>query len=91
MSHRASPSELLPIANRARRRIVEMSKEGHAPHLGSSLSCVDILVAAYHAFLRVNPSQPSHRLRDRFILSKGHAISALYAVLAERGFFRQNF
>lgn len=79
--------ELKKIADKIRYKIVEMSKVGKAPHLGSSLSCVDIVVAAYYAFLRIDPRQPTDRLRDRFILSKGHAISTLYAVLAEKNFF----
>lgn len=64
-----------------------MSHQAGTPHLGSALSCVDILVAAYWTALRIDPAHPQHPLRDRFILSKGHAASALYAVLAERGFF----
>ncbi len=64
-----------------------MSHQAGTPHLGSALSCVDILVAAYWTALRLDPAQPRHPQRDRFILSKGHAASALYAVLAARGFF----
>lgn len=79
--------DLKRIANEIRYQIIEMSKIGKAPHLGSSLSCVDILVAAYYAFLNIDPQQPNDRLRDRFILSKGHAISTLYAILAKRNFF----
>lgn len=75
------------IANKIRYQIVAMSKNGHAPHLGSSLSCVDLIVVAYYSFLRINPSYPTDPLRDRFILSKGHAISTLYAVLANLNFF----
>jgi len=82
-----SISDLRQIANEIRYKVVEMSKTGKAPHLGSSLSCVDVIVAAYYTFLQIDPEQPSHRLRDRFILSKGHAITTLYALLAKRGFF----
>jgi transketolase len=64
-----------------------MSHDAGTPHLGSALSCVDILVAAYWNVLQIDPSNPDAPDRDRFILSKGHAASALYAVLAERGFF----
>lgn len=64
-----------------------MSHEGRAPHLGSSLSCIDILVAAYWDTLKIDPASPDDPDRDRFILSKGHAAAALYATLAERGFF----
>jgi len=64
-----------------------MSHRAGTPHLASALSCLDILVAAYWTALRIDPKKPSDPNRDRFILSKGHAASALYAVLAERGFF----
>jgi len=64
-----------------------MSHAAGTPHLGSALSCVDILVAAYWNVLDIDPSDPEAPDRDRFILSKGHAASALYAVLAERDFF----
>jgi len=74
-------------ARSIRGRVVEMSHAAKAPHLGSALSCVDILVAAYWGVLRVDPAHPADPARDRFILSKGHAAMALYAALAERGFF----
>ncbi len=75
------------VARRIRGRLVEMSHKARTPHLGSALSCVDILVAAYWKVLRVNPENPDALQRDRFILSKGHAATALYATLAYRGFF----
>jgi transketolase len=62
-----------------------MSHRAETPHLGSSLSCVDILVAAYFGTLRIDPKNPWAPDRDRFILSKGHAAMALYATLACRG------
>ncbi len=79
--------ELLEVARAIRYQVILMSKQGHAPHLGSSLSCVDLIVAAYYAFLRIDPKRPSDSLRDRFILSKGHAVSTLYAILAHKQFF----
>lgn len=80
--------EIMQAAARSiRGQVVTMSHVGKAPHLGSSLSCVDILVAAYWGVLRVDPARPDDPARDRFILSKGHAATALYATLAERGFF----
>ena len=86
-STEASLLELECLARRLRGQLVEMSHAARAPHLGSALSCVDILVAAYWGALQVDPQQPQDPRRDRFILSKGHAAAALYAVLAERGFF----
>ena len=80
-------TNLAAISHRIRARLVEMSHVAETPHLGSSLSCVDMLVAAYWGFLRIDPKHPLDPNRDRFILSKGHAATALYAALAERGFF----
>jgi transketolase len=70
-----------------RGRIIDMCHKAKSAHLGSSLSCADILVAAYWGALRIDPARPQDPDRDRFILSKGHAAMALYATLALRGFF----
>lgn len=86
-SFMTSIADLKRLTAEIRYQIIEMSKTGKAPHLGSSLSCVDLIAAAYACFLRIDPQQPDHRLRDRFILSKGHAITTLYATLSRRGFF----
>jgi transketolase len=70
-----------------RRRIIEaacLAKEGHIP---SAFSVLDILWVLYHRVLRFTPGDPEDSLRDRFVLSKGHASLALYAVLAEKNFF----
>jgi transketolase len=74
-------------ANHIRRRVIELSHSAGTPHLGSSLSCIDILTALYWSVLKIDPAQPTAPDRDRFILSKGHAALALYVTLAERGFF----
>jgi transketolase len=73
-------------AKRLRATCIKMSHVGKEGHLGGSLSCIDILVALYHVWLRVSPEQPKAADRDRLFFSKGHACSALYAVLADRGF-----
>ncbi len=65
-----------------RAKLVEMSHAGSAAHLGSALSCVDILVVLYWSILQINSNDMADPDRDRFILSKGHAASALYASLA---------
>lgn len=70
-----------------RRQVVMMSHRSRAAHLGSAMSCADVLAAAYWGVLRVDPANPADPDRDRFILSKGHAASALFATLALRGFF----
>jgi transketolase len=69
------------IANRIRREIVWMAYRSKGPHVGSALSCTDILTTLYQAVLRL---EPWHE-RDIFILSKAHASMALYATLAEKG------
>lgn len=79
--------ELEGIARRVRRHIVRMIAGAGSGHPGGSLSCADILVALYFRVLNVDPARPQWPERDRFVLSKGHACPALYAVLAERGFF----
>jgi transketolase len=63
-----------------------MTAAAGSGHPGGSLSCVDILVALYGRVLRHDPANPAWPDRDRFILSKGHAAPALYAVLAECGY-----
>ena len=82
--------ELESIAKKIRGKIVEMSYQSRSAHLGSSLSCVDILVAVYWAAISIIPDNPTKPNRDRFILSKGHAASALYATLAFKGFFSKD-
>jgi transketolase len=56
-------------------------------HSGGALSMVEILTALYFAVMRLDPDDPHHPERDRFLLSKGHACTALYATLAQRGYF----
>src|SRR5258708_26457883 len=80
-------TNLARVASELRLRVIRMSHEAGTPHLGSALSCLDILTAAYWAVLRIDPAAPHYENRDRFILSKGHAASALYATLAARGLF----
>ena len=74
-------------AARLRGKIIEMSHAAQAAHLASSLSCADVVTAAYWHVLRGDPRVPNDPLRDRFILSKGHAAAALYAALAMKGYF----
>jgi len=63
-----------------------MTHHAKSSHVGSSLSMADILAVLYARVLRVDPARPDWPDRDRFILSKGHAAAAAYAVLAECGF-----
>jgi transketolase len=78
------------LAAQFRARAVAMSHHAKAAHLASALSCIDIVAVLYHSVLNVDPQRPDWPERDRFILSKGHAASALYAALAYRGFIAQS-
>lgn len=84
------PEQLAQQSLHIRRTVLEMAYRSRSGHVGSSFSCVDLLVSLYGQYLQVDPLDPRHPDRDRFILSKGHAASALYAVLAERGFFERD-
>jgi transketolase len=79
-------NSLREIADRVRGRIIDLCGGAEGGHLGGSLSAVDILTVLYFQVLRVSPQDADHADRDIFLLSKGHAALALYAVLAERGF-----
>jgi transketolase len=70
-----------------RKHVIEMLYRAKSGHPGGSLSAVDALVALYFAHMNHNPKKPCDPNRDRFVLSKGHAAPALYAVLAESGYF----
>jgi len=74
-------------AGAIRRHVIEMTAAARSGHPGGSLSAADILSALYFRVMRIDPSRPDWPERDRFVLSKGHAAPALYAALAERGFF----
>lgn len=73
----------------ARKSLLKMIYSASAGHTGGSLSCVDILVALYFAIMNIDPENPRKPDRDRFIMSKGHSVEALYAVLAKRGFIKE--
>ncbi len=81
-----NPEELQAIAKLARRHIVQMTGAAKSGHPGGALSCVEILVTLFYDVMKHDPANPHWEERDRFILSKGHACPALYAVLAECGY-----
>jgi transketolase len=83
----ADLAQLEQLARTLRFRIVRTSHLSGTPHLGSCLSCLDLLTYFYWKVLKVDPKNPNDPNRDRFILSKGHAAPALFQVLAERGYF----
>lgn len=75
------------LAKRIRIYAVELTHRTHASHVASVLSVADIIAVLYQDILRVYPDDPGRADRDRFVLSKGHAGLAIYAALAECGFF----
>ena len=80
-------TQLQEISKKIRKHILKMIFESKSSHIGSSLSIVEILVTLYFNILKIDPKNLSKPNRDRFILSKAHGSSALYAVLAEKDFF----
>ncbi len=74
-------------AKSIRKNVVEMITLAQSGHLGSSLSCVEIMLALYSEIMRHDPKNPNWENRDRFVLSKGHAAPTLYSVLSEVGYF----
>jgi len=89
----AAPPSLISVADlnatalTLRQRLVTTSASAKIPHLGSCLSCVELLVALYWQELSIDPARPEDPGRDRFLLSKCHGAPILFQVLAERGFF----
>ena len=77
-------------AVKVRKHIIEMLFKAKSGHPGGSLSAVEAIVALYFHQMKHKPNDPNYPDRDRFILSKGHAAPALYAVLAECGYFDVN-
>jgi len=75
------------LATRIRAHALKMTHRARSSHIGGSLSIADLLAVLYGRVLRVEPSRPDWPDRDRLIVSKGHAAAAVYAALAERGFF----
>lgn len=82
--------QLKIIAEEIRKRVVEIVYSSKGGHIGGSLSSIEIETALYFHVMNVDPLNPQKADRDRFILSKGHSVEALYAVLAARGFVSQN-
>jgi len=70
-----------------KRQIVQASYSAGEGHVPSAFSILDLLWVLYDRVMKLDPSWPSNSMMDRFVLSKGHASLALYAVLAEKGFF----
>lgn len=80
-------NELKVMSYDLRRDAVDMIMSGKGGHIGGDMSMMDILVTLYFKVMNVSPENQDDPDRDRFILSKGHSVEALYAVLAKKGFF----
>ena len=79
--------ELSKIANEVRKGVIKSTHAAKSGHPGGSLSATDIMTYLYFEEMNVDPKNPKWADRDRFVLSKGHVAPALYATLAEKGFF----
>ena len=84
---KAKKQQLAKIAAQVRLDILDEVHAAKSGHPGGSLSITDVLTYLYFEEMNVNPADPKMPSRDRFVLSKGHCAPALYAVLAEKGFF----
>lgn len=82
-------SELLKRAQKIRHSIIDTTLKAGGAHLGGGLSALDIMVALYFKYMKVDPQDPDNPDRDRFVLSKGHSAIGYIPVLAERGFFEK--
>lgn len=79
-----------PRSRHLRRLVVRALEGGGRGHIGSSMSLIEILRVLYDDILRTRAAEPDWDERDRFILSKGHGCLALYAILADKGFFGED-
>lgn len=69
-----------------RKRLVEIVCKAKAGHIGGDLSCLNVLTALYFEIMNIDSAQPGNPHRDRFVMSKGHCVEALYTVLEAKGF-----
>ncbi|MCP3686232.1 MAG: transketolase [bacterium] len=82
--------ELKKESQKIRRIVLKMLAEAGSGHPGGSLSCTDIVTVLYFSQMKHNPKDPNWVDRDRFVLSKGHSVPAVYAALAECGYFDED-
>lgn len=81
--------ELKLIAEQNRKRLVEVVYRAKAGHIGGDLSCLNVMTALYFNVMRgLDPADPKAPGRDRFVLSKGHCVEALYVTLEAKGFLK---
>ena len=81
--------ELTLLAEKNRKRLVEVVFRAKAGHIGGDLSCLNVMTALYFDVMKnLNPQNPKAQDRDRFVLSKGHCVEALYVTLEAKGFLK---
>jgi transketolase len=81
--------ELQLLAEQRRKRLVEVVYRAKAGHIGGDLSCLNVMTALYfHVMQGLDPANPKAPDRDRFVLSKGHCVEALYVTLEAKGFLK---
>ena len=85
--NKGEKTALEKIAVQNRKNVLRLMRAGRTGHIGGALSAIDIMTALYFVIMRVDPQKPDWPQRDRFVLSAGHKCLALYATLAEKGFF----
>ena len=78
---------LKALSYRLRQNVVEMIMSGKAGHIGGDMSVMETMVALYFHAMNISPENQDDPSRDMFVMSKGHCVETLYAVLAEKGFF----
>ncbi|MBP5712012.1 MAG: transketolase [Prevotella sp.] len=82
-------NELRLIAEKNRKRLVEVVYRAKAGHIGGDLSCLNVMTALYfHVMKGLDPANPKAADRDRFVLSKGHCVESLYVTLEAKGFLQ---
>lgn len=86
MKEKMTAAQLKLQAEINRKRLVEIVYKAKAGHIGGGLSSMNMLTALYFRELNINPAEPKMPARDRFVMSKGHCVEALYSVLQNRGF-----
>jgi transketolase len=80
-------TDLKAFSFELRKNVLDIVKAGKGGHIGGDMSVIDILTELYFEQMNISPENASDPDRDRFVMSKGHSVEALYAVLAAKGFF----
>ena len=78
---------LTALSYELRKNVIEIIRAGKAGHIGGDMSVIDTLIALYFKEMNVTPENFKDPDHDRFVMSKGHSVESLYAVLAKKGFF----